>query len=131
MIPNFEKIKINIQALYTRSPVHIMPLISAFPALLFRNFCPPVEAVFHDIPKVRWAVHAVHLVHRAAVAARTRPDFAHPRRLEGLQRQAGLVQMSVPVWCCIMSMICILKVPEELRTTSKAENSTRAPVGFP
>lgn len=39
MIPNFENIKINIQALYTRSPVHIMPLISAFPALLVPAFC--------------------------------------------------------------------------------------------
>ena len=80
-----------------------MPLNSAFPALLFRDFRPPVLGGFSRHPEGSRGCPLSAPCAGAAVAAWTLPDFAHPRRLEGLQPQAGFIQLSAPVWCCIMS----------------------------
>ena len=130
MISNFEKIKFNSTGIIHTFALYIMPLNSAFPALLFPDFCPPNKGGFSRHPE---GSRALAFTTPCAVSvADSRRPISHT--LEGLRacsRAASCQIVRRAWWLHYVKDRFFLKVPEELRTTFKVETSTRAPVGFP
>ena len=132
MISNFEKIKFKVPAgWYVVTYIRTPQCCSAFPALLIPDFCPPVLGGFSRYPECSRGLSLLQPCCSLSVADGRAPISRTLEGFEGLQPQAGFIQMSAPVWCCIMSKNYILKVPEELRPPFKVETSTRALMGFP
>lgn len=106
MISNFENIKSILLALYTRSPVRIMPLNSAFPALLFRNFCPPVLGGFSRYSEGSRGLSLLQPCCRLSVADGRAPISHTLEGLRACSRQGGIREARPLSWCCIMSRNC-------------------------
>ena len=79
-----------------------MPLNSAFPALLVPAFC-RAFARFSRRPEGSRGLSLLQPCCGLSVADGRAPISHTLEGFEGLQPQAGLVQTSVPVVCCIMS----------------------------